>query len=133
MVLTSHRLPFMHKYNHIDIEQLEMVSDGDFELLSNLVMMFKTQSVAYAQQLQQLLDSKDFYALGKLAHKIKGSVSTVGITPLIEIMKNLEHKVENGVIERECQELIDQYNSISQLALEELNHYVKNNPKSKSI
>lgn len=120
----------MHKYNHIDVEQLEMVSDGSFELISNLVMMFKTQSVAYAQQLQQLLDSKDFYALGKLAHKIKGSVSTVGITPLVEIMRTIEHKVENGVIEGEYQKLIDQYSTISQLALEELNHYLENNPKS---
>lgn len=123
----------MREYNHIDIEQLKLVSDGNNQLLTDLVMMYQTQSVIFSQQFDELVHKKDFQAIGKLAHKVKGSVSTVGITALANEMKEFESNISTNLNEQSCLKLIEKFNTISRLAIEELNHYVKNYIKNESL
>ncbi|HPF94380.1 MAG TPA: Hpt domain-containing protein [Tenuifilaceae bacterium] len=116
----------MQSYLYIDIEQINLVSDGNKELVSDLISMFKTQAVSFASELDKLYSIKDFVALGKLAHKIKGSVSTIGITNLAASMKELETIAKEGTNQEKCPILISEFKTVSQKALHELDHFIKN-------
>lgn len=116
----------MQSYLYIDIAQINLISDGSKELISDLALMFKSQAPAFAKQFDELYSSKDFLALGKLAHKVKGSVSTIGITKLIESMEQLERIAKKGVNKEKYPALIDEFKTVSQKALNELNHYLEN-------
>ncbi|HCY00798.1 MAG TPA: hypothetical protein DG754_11715 [Bacteroidales bacterium] len=117
----------MQSYSYIDIDQINLISDGSKELVSDLALIFKNQAPAFARQFDELYFSKNFLALSKLAHKVKGSVSTIGITRLVESMKELEHIAKEGVSKEKYSVLIDEFKTVSQKALNELNHYLENN------
>ncbi|MDD4385098.1 MAG: Hpt domain-containing protein [Bacteroidales bacterium] len=117
----------MQSYSHIDIAQINLISDGNKELISDLVLMFENQIPIFAKQLDELYASNDFLALGKLAHKIKGSVSIVGITLLANSMKKLEYIAKEGVSQEKYPMLIDEFKTISLKALNELKNYIENN------
>ncbi|MDD2196046.1 MAG: Hpt domain-containing protein [Bacteroidales bacterium] len=116
----------MQSYSYIDIDQINLISDGNKELVSDLALMFTNQAPAFAKQFDELYSSKDFLALSKLAHKVKGSVSTIGITRLVESMKELELIAKEGINEEKYSVLIDEFKVVSQKALNELNHYLEN-------
>ena len=116
----------MQTYKHVNIDLLKEVTAGSTDLLSSLVEMFKSQSTVFSAQLQEYLNNNEFTLLAKLAHKIKGSLLTLGITELAARMKTLEQAADNQNIENNIQELINEYKRVSQEAIVELNKINEN-------
>lgn len=114
-------LPFyMQTFKHVNVSTLKEVTAGSFDLLTSLVEMFKNQAPKFHDQLQEHLNNHEFTLLAKLAHKIKGSLSTLGITELATKMKTLERVAKTNNIENNAQELINEYKQVSQEAIVEL-------------
>jgi HPt (histidine-containing phosphotransfer) domain-containing protein len=104
---------------------LNEVADGSVELIQDLAEIFFKQASIFSQQLDELYKNKDFTALGKLAHKIKGSVSTLGMDKLADNMKELENLAKLGIKQEEYPEMIENYKTISGEAVIELNELLK--------
>lgn len=115
----------MQTYKHINIDLINEVAAGSKELIKDLAEMFFNQAPRFAKQLDELYSSKNYLELGKLAHKIKGSVSTLGITELASNMKELEYIAKQGIKEEIYPELINSYKEISTKAIEELKDLIK--------
>jgi HPt (histidine-containing phosphotransfer) domain-containing protein len=108
------------QYKYVDYDFLNAMAEGSNELIHDLIHMFIKQVPIFSEQLDLLLQKGEHLALGKLAHKIKGSVSTMGIYELAENMKVLENlAIESKQVDR-YPELIENYKSISAEAIEEL-------------
>lgn len=110
----------MKDFKHINMQLLNEVSDGSTELISDLANMFILQSPGFESQLTELYSKNDFEALGKLAHKIKGSVSTLGLSKIAAKMKELELDAKQGINTHKYQELINYYKTNSKEAINEL-------------
>lgn len=115
----------MKKYKHINVELLLEISDGNKELITDLADMYLTQAPKFEQQLDELYQNNDFESLGKLAHKIKGSVSTLGMKDLAAMLKELETDAKQGVNQENFPELINYYKITSKEATNELNELLK--------
>jgi HPt (histidine-containing phosphotransfer) domain-containing protein len=111
----------MPEYKHINTSVLNEVASGSRELLGDLVKMFANQVPIFTQQLEVLKQNKDYSSLSKLAHKIKGSVSTLGITDLSIKMKELENEATIGLNTKKINELIESFKVTSDKAILELN------------
>lgn len=111
----------MTNYKYVSWDLINEVSDGNEELIIDLVNMFNQQVPVYSEKLSHLNATKDYVALGKLAHKIKGSVSLLGIATLVKGMKELEVlAIEGKETYRYC-EYIDLFNTTCAKASIELN------------
>ncbi len=108
-------------YKYVSWDVINEVSDGNEELIFDLVNMFFKQIPIYSEQLNTLYTSNDFNALGKLAHKIKGSVSLLGIAELAKAMKELEVLTIEGREQHKYPQYIELFNTISEKATVELN------------
>ncbi len=69
--------------------------------------------------------TKNYIGLAKLAHKIKGSLSTIGITMLAAHMKELELLAREGKNPELYQNYIVKYRTISDEAIVELKKHLK--------
>jgi len=107
-------------YKHVDIHQLNEMADGNSAFISNLIQMFFRQIPSFSEQLDSLLQQGNYYAIGKLAHKIKGSASMVGVTSLVGPMRELESWAKQGVDSERCLKLISEFKNISGEAIDEL-------------
>ena len=119
----------MQAYKHVNVDLLEEITAGSIDLLASLIEMFENQAPSFHNQLQEHLDRKEFALLAKLAHKIKGSLSTLGIIKLAAKMKTLELAAKNQNIENNVQELINEFKQVSHEAIAELN-IIHNNFKT---
>lgn len=84
------------EYKYINPEYLESVSSGDPGIIKEVVSMFGEQILEVSDQMNSLLEKKDFQNLGLLAHKVKSSVSIMGMNDLALMLKTFELQAREG-------------------------------------
>jgi len=110
----------MRDYKVVNVNQLNEMAAGSRELVEDLVRIFSNQVSDFSVQLDSLNKNGDYVALGKLAHKIKGSVSMIGITELADYMKELETLAKESKQVEKYPDLISKYKTMSAEAIIEL-------------
>jgi HPt (histidine-containing phosphotransfer) domain-containing protein len=85
----------------VDITYLEDTSNGDVDLMLEMIGIFSEQVDEIREEMKKMLQEKDWIKLGKLAHKMKGTVSIIGMVELAAELKNFELlTVENRDIDQ---------------------------------
>lgn len=79
-----------HKLKHINLKTLDEIFDGDKEILSDSIDVFIEISGSYYSSLKEAYAAGDWDLLGKVAHKAKASVRTMGMNELGEHFNTLE-------------------------------------------
>lgn len=80
----------------INLSYLREMSGGNKELILEMISIFRSQTVEFGTEMDQLLNNGQFELLGKLAHKAKSSVSIMGLDELALQLKNLENSAREG-------------------------------------
>lgn len=73
-----------------DLSYLKKMTDGNPDLIKELVDIFISQADEYTQEMKELHTRSDWQALSRLAHKAKSSVAIMGMTELAEMLKDFE-------------------------------------------
>jgi HPt (histidine-containing phosphotransfer) domain-containing protein len=110
----------MDSYRHINTKHLIEIADGNNELIHDLIDLYIKQVPIFTTELNELNNTNDFVGLSKLAHKIKGSNSTLGISEIAQCMKELESMCKLGENQDHYSEMIMYHNKISEEAVKEL-------------
>ena len=110
----------------IDLTYLYEISDGNSDLINDLSEMFFKQIPEYQDLLTDSYNKKDFYSLGRIAHKAKSAIMMLGLKDLANELKNLEENAKEGKNINEYQEIIAKFVRESNIVLEELRE-IKNN------
>jgi len=74
----------------VDITYLEDTSNGDINLMIEMINIFSEQIIEIHEEMLKLLDTQEWIKLGKLAHKMKGTVSIIGMLDLATELKRFE-------------------------------------------
>jgi HPt (histidine-containing phosphotransfer) domain-containing protein len=115
-------------YKFINMEYLDSVSGGDSSIISELVGMFKEQSVEIYNEMKSLLAEKDYTSLGLLAHKAKSSVAIMGMTELAQLLKNFELQTREQVEIPLYSSYIEKFKADTDQAVKELESIILNRP-----
>ena len=107
-------------FQMINLDYLNEISDGNNDLLRDLVEMFFEQIPEYQKLLTDLYDKKDWINLGRVAHKAKSAILMVGMNDLAQKLKKLEENAKEGKNINEYQEIIAKFVRESDIALQEL-------------
>jgi len=113
-------------YNYINPEYLDSVSDGNAEIIAELVGMFRNQVAETVIEMRALLEKKDFYSLGLLAHKAKSSVLIMGMNDLGALLKTFELQAKDGTAADQYESYINRFDHDTREAVKELEDLVKN-------
>jgi HPt (histidine-containing phosphotransfer) domain-containing protein len=112
------------EFKLINTEYIESVSGGDNEIIRELVDLFKEQAVEFSLEMKTLLERKDYYSLGLLAHKAKSSVAIIGMADLAVILKTFELEAKDGKNTGNYATYVSRFESDTKSAVEELEMYV---------
>jgi len=108
-----------------DLSYLRSMSGDSVELIQEMIEIFTGQVEEFKVELQELLDRKDYEALGKLAHKAKSSVAIMGMDDLAKDLKELELLAKNGKKQEKYKVYIDRFKSDCTEAVQELESFKK--------
>ena len=107
-----------------DLSYLQSVSDGDPQLITEMIEIFSTQVREFSRLMYDYLEQEDWQELSKLAHKAKSSVAIMGMKDLSEKLRKLEKLAQE---EKEVQKIpgfIDYFTVASGEAVAELTEYL---------
>lgn len=114
------------KYNLINPEYLDSVSEGDPEIVREIVDIFRDQTAEIHSDMEQLLSQADYTGLGLLAHKAKASASIMGMKDLAVMLKTFELDAMAGKEPDNYSRFIVRFRDDTMLALEELENLIIN-------
>ena len=113
-------------YKFINPEYIESVSGGDKETIRELIDIFREQVVEFTHEMKALLEKKDYYDLGLLAHKAKSSIAIIGMADLAVMLKTFELDAKESRNIENYATWVARFESETVKAVEELNEYAGN-------
>ena len=106
-----------------DLNYLKTMSGDDPELMTEMIEIFNNQVIELKEEMQELLNRKEFINLGKVAHKAKTSVAIMGMNDLAFSLKQLENEAKDGRNTEKYQDYIDNFGIETEEAIKELNEF----------
>ena len=113
-------------YKFINMEYLDSVSGGDPEIIREIVLLFKEQSVEMYNEMRSYLAAKNYTSLGLLAHKAKSSVSIMGMQDLADMLKAFELQAREGKDPQLYENYLERFKNETQGAIRELDDLINN-------
>ena len=113
-------------YRFINMEYLDSISGGDPEIINEIVVIFKEQSVEIYNEMRSKLTEKDYNSLGLLAHKAKSSVAIMGMTSLAEMLKAFDLQARAGKEPQLYESYLTRFKSETEEAIRELEDLISN-------
>jgi HPt (histidine-containing phosphotransfer) domain-containing protein len=113
-------------FKFINTGYLELVSAGDHETIQEIIDIFREQAVEISAEMRACLSSKNYSALGKLAHKAKSSVAIIGMNDLAEMLRVLEAESKAGINEENYDSLVSRFERETGYATKELDQWIAN-------
>jgi HPt (histidine-containing phosphotransfer) domain-containing protein len=90
----------------IDFDQLEAATDGDAEVMRELVNLYFQQAGEIMAGLEEAAKAGDAAQINHLAHKLAGSSLACGMSAPAPFLRKLEHEAREGRIEGAAQTLV---------------------------
>lgn len=113
-------------YKFINMEYLDSVSGGDPDIINEIVVIFKEQSLEIYNEMKSLLLAKNYISLGLLAHKAKSSVAIMGMSKLAEMLKTFELQAREGKESQSYESYIERFFNETREAIKELDDLIRN-------
>lgn len=115
------------EYKVFNAQYLENVTGGDPDIRQEIVAIFRDQVPEFVSEMKQLLDKKQYYDLGLLAHKAKSSVAIMGMEETARMLKTLELMAKAGENPQDYPNYVKQFEEDTSLVLKEIDHYLSEN------
>ncbi|HEV2298637.1 MAG TPA: response regulator [Candidatus Acidoferrales bacterium] len=80
----------------LDPEELLEHVQGDRELLTEIIRIFRTEIVSLLQALREAVEKGDASAISRVSHTLKGSVGNFGSGPAYQIAKKMDEFARTG-------------------------------------
>ena len=113
-----------HKF--IKMEYLNSVSEGDPEILRDILIIFKEQAIDIYNEMTVHLKEKNYTSLGFLAHKAKSSVAIMGMDDLALMLKSFELLAKESKEPEKYEPFITRFKFETDAAVKELEDIVNN-------
>ena len=104
-----------------DLSYLQEMSGGNKELITEMINIFISQVVEFAEEMDKFLINKEYEDLGKLAHKAKSSIAIMGLNDLAKELKALENLAKEGKSPEKYPAIIQYFKEVTSEAVDELN------------
>ena len=83
-------------YNFINLDYLDMMSDGDLEMKKVMLDMLFEELPQEIAKMRQLTNTSDWNELKSVAHKMKSTLSFVGCDPMTSSNSDIEMICKDG-------------------------------------
>lgn len=110
----------------IDLTYLKQLASGSNKFITEIITMFLQQTPEALDLMEKHLNNKDWTSLRAIAHKMKPSISFMGINELKDVITAIENNAEREINLESLPELVMKMKNTCQKAYTELEAEQKN-------
>jgi len=107
-----------------DLSYLQQMTGNEREVIKEMIELFLNQLTEVRVDIELLVNSKNWFELSRMAHKIKSSALVMGIGQMSDDMKELELLAKEGKNTEKYPDYIARFNKVADLAEVELKTYL---------
>ena len=109
-----------------DLDFVNEMAGGNQEFVNQLLELFVQTVPESVDLINKHYENQDFEALGKEAHKLKSTISTVKIPSFVDKIKEMEQIGKTGEGLDRLPPLLEEFNTIMPLAVEQIRSEIQN-------
>ena len=113
-------------YNHTNLEYLELMSDGDCEMIASMLEMLAAEIPTEIEKMQVCVKKRDWNELFELSHKYKTTLSYIGNVEMTNITKTIEVCSRERASLDDLPELVNSLERLSKKVMHELKDRIEN-------
>ena len=95
-----------------DISDIQTISRGNNDFVMKMLKMFVDYTPHNVKEMKEKYAAKDLKGLGELAHMIKPTIDSMGISSLKDIIREIEKLGRDGEDKAELSSLLQQVETI---------------------
>jgi HPt (histidine-containing phosphotransfer) domain-containing protein len=107
-------------YKHINLDYLEMMSDGDDSMKKTMLEMLLEELPQEVKKMTELLEQKNWETLSSVSHKMKSTLAFVGNEEMTDANKQVEQIAKSTPSTDSLQDLLNVLKRVCPLAITEL-------------
>lgn len=113
-------------YQHINLNYLRELSDGDHEFMRDMIQTFLDNVPSYIHDFRRLKINQDHSGMQGFAHKMKATFLFMGIEALSKDSANIESQCKQGNNQEEIEKLLNKMEPQFISVVRELQDALKN-------
>ena len=110
-----------NKYTYINLDYMEMMSDGDVEMKKVMLDMLLEELPMELDKMKSLLDQQNWDELGSVSHKMKSTLAFVGNDEMTNANKDIELIAKSGEEVNTIAPLVNALKDLCPKVVQELN------------
>lgn len=110
----------------INLEYLEIMTDGDLEMKKTMLELFLDEPVSDIKLLHNLYKQNDITTLAFVSHKLKSTFAFLGNERLSALIKSINDNAKNNMNIAAMQAQLNELQDLFGLVLEEVKTELKN-------
>lgn len=79
-----------------DLTFLKQISDNDMDFIKDVLKTFLDEMPKDMEAMNQAINSQNFVDIGKIAHKTKSTLQTIGLSELKNLALTIEQAIKQG-------------------------------------
>lgn len=103
-----------------DLNYLKEYSDNDNEFVIEMIELFLENTPDFLKDIENALENQDFDIIAKTAHKMKPSMTFMGLTNGKELCESLEYEAKNHPFDALLKEKVQELDKLCKMSFEEL-------------
>ncbi len=103
-----------------NLNYLNELAEGDTDFVKDMIETFIENTPELIDQMKSELSNSEYLAVGQTAHKIKPTITFMGISSLEELIREIEHKGKNSEDIDSIPSLVQKLENTCNLAYDEL-------------
>ncbi|BDC99365.1 Hpt domain-containing protein [Persicobacter psychrovividus] len=111
----------------IDLTYLKSICDGDTDFMNDMIETFLQGTPDMIKQMKEACQSQDWARLGALAHKVKPSISFMGISSLEALILEIEHSGKDAKNLDKMAGMVEEFEQGCEAAYVELREVMETN------
>ncbi|QSE96721.1 PAS domain-containing hybrid sensor histidine kinase/response regulator [Fulvivirga lutea] len=112
-----------------NLKYLKSICDGDVKFMTEMIETFISNTPSTINEMQNWSDKADWEMVGKLAHKMKPSITFVGLEQAKSIIKEIEDSGKHNTNTDQIPSKINQLGELCQQAFKELRNAIQSDFK----
>ena len=108
----------------MDLKYLQQMTGNDSQIMKEMIELFLNQLADMREEIELLVNDKNWFELSRLAHKIKSSALVMGAEQMSDEMKELELLAKEGRNPEKYPDYIARFNTMIDLTEMELRPYL---------
>ena len=108
----------------VNLDYLSSITGGIPEVMSEIIQLFAVETPIIIKEMNEQFEQQNYFELGKVAHKAKGTILVLGLEETAKMLKVFELEAKESKNIEKYNDYINEFTNEFSYAIEQVSEYL---------